>query len=41
MLEIMEMNAAAEEGFCRMYKAAREWDGKTHIVHRIESKQPT
>lgn len=40
MLEVIEMNAAAEEGFYKMYHAAREWDGKTHIVHRIESKQP-
>ena len=40
MLEVSEMNAAAEEGFYKMYQAAREWDGKTHIVHRIESKQP-
>jgi hypothetical protein len=40
MLEIIEMNAAAEEGFHKMCQAARDWDGKTHIVHRIETKQP-
>ena len=35
MLEVIEMNAAAEEGFYKMYQAAREWDGKTHIVYRV------
>ena len=35
MLEVIEMNAAAEQGFQRMYQAARDWDGKT-VVHRIE-----
>ncbi len=40
MLEIIEMNADAEQGFHTMYQAAQEWDGKTHIVHRIETKQP-
>ena len=40
MLEIIEMNAAAEEGFHGMYQASQEWDGKTHIVHRLESKRP-
>jgi hypothetical protein len=23
-----------------MYQAAQEWDGKTHIVHKIETAQP-
>jgi Glyoxalase/Bleomycin resistance protein/Dioxygenase superfamily len=40
MLEVIEMNAAAEEGCRTMYQAAQEWDGKTYIVHRIETKQP-
>ena len=37
MLEVIEMNSAAEQGFHTMYQAAQEWDGKTHIVHRIET----
>jgi hypothetical protein len=40
MLEIIEMNADAEEGFRKMYQAAQEWDGKAHIVHRLEPRQP-
>ena len=40
MLEVIEMNAAAEEGFHKMYRAAKEWDGKTHIVHHLETQQP-
>src|SRR3984885_14736158 len=40
MLEVIEMNAAAEQGFHTMYQAAQEWDGETHIVHRIDTKQP-
>jgi hypothetical protein len=40
MLEIIEMNADAEEGFHKMYQAAQEWDGKAHIVHRLEPRQP-
>ena len=28
MLEVIEMNAAAEQGFHAMYQAAQEWDGK-------------
>jgi len=40
MLEVIEMNAAAEEGFHKMYQAAHDWDGKTHIVHRLETTQP-
>jgi hypothetical protein len=36
MLEVIEMNAAAEEGFHKMYEAARAWDGRAHIVHRLE-----
>jgi hypothetical protein len=38
MLEIIEMNAEAETGFHTMYQAAQDWDGETHIVHRLESK---
>jgi hypothetical protein len=38
MLEIIEINAAAEEGFHKIYQAAREWDGKAHTVHRLEPK---
>ena len=34
MLEVIEMNAAAEQGFHAMYQAAQDWDGKTHIVTR-------
>ena len=37
MLEVIEMNAAAEQGFHTMYQAAQEWDGKTHMVHKIET----
>ena len=40
MLEIIEMNADAEEGFHKMYQTTQEWDGKAHIVHRLEQKQP-
>ena len=40
MLEVIEMNAAAEQGFHTMYQAAQEWDGKTHVVHQIETAQP-
>ena len=40
MLEVIEMNAAAEQGFHTMYQAAQEWDGKTHVVHKIETAQP-
>ncbi len=39
MLEVIEMNTAAEEGFHKMYQAAQEWDGETHIVHRLEAKR--
>lgn len=34
MLEVIEINAATEEAFYNMYKAAQEWNGKDHIVHR-------
>ena len=37
MLEVIEMNDAAEQGFHQMYQAARKWDGKTHTVHQVES----
>lgn len=37
MLEIIEVNAAAEEGFQTMVRAAEDWDGKT-LVHRLEPK---
>jgi hypothetical protein len=35
MLEVIEVNAAAEEGFHDMFHAAKEWDGKGHVVHRL------
>ena len=35
MLEVIELNAAAERGFQQMYEAARKWDGKP-LVHRLE-----
>ncbi len=41
MLEVIEMNDAAEPGFHSMYRAAQEWDGKGHVVHPIETPQPT
>jgi len=34
MLEVIEINAATEEAFHNIYKAAQEWNGKDHIVHR-------
>jgi hypothetical protein len=34
MLEVIEINAATEEVYHQMYEAAREWNGKDHIVHR-------
>jgi hypothetical protein len=34
MLEVIEINAATEEVYRGMYQAAREWNGKDHIVHR-------
>lgn len=34
MLEVIEINAATEQAFHGMYQAAREWNGKEHIVHR-------
>jgi hypothetical protein len=34
MLEIIEINAGTEKAFHGMYQAAREWNGKDHIVHR-------
>jgi len=34
MLEVIEINAGAEEAFYNVYKAAQEWNGKDHIVHR-------
>ena len=37
MLEVIEMNAAAEQGFHAMYLAAQDWDGKTHIVNQIQA----
>jgi Glyoxalase/Bleomycin resistance protein/Dioxygenase superfamily len=40
MLEVIEINAAAEEGYREMHRAAQEWDGHTHIVHRLAPKQP-
>jgi Glyoxalase/Bleomycin resistance protein/Dioxygenase superfamily len=40
MLEVIEMNAMAEQGFQAMYLAARDWDGKTHIVNQIRTAPP-
>jgi len=34
MLEVIEINPATEAEFHRIYEAAREWNGKDHIVHR-------
>jgi hypothetical protein len=34
MLEIIEINAATEEAFHNIQKAAREWNGTDHVVHR-------
>jgi hypothetical protein len=34
MLEVIEINAAAEDLYRQMYEAARQWNGKDHIVHR-------
>ena len=34
MLEVIEINAATEQAFHKIYQAAREWDGKDFIVHR-------
>jgi hypothetical protein len=33
MLEVIEINAATEEVYRQMYQAAKEWNGKDHIVH--------
>lgn len=40
MLEVIEMNAAAEDGFHTMYRAAQDWDGSSHIVHRLDAAPP-
>ena len=40
MLEIIEMTADAEEQYRTIYQAAKEWDGKTCIVHRLQPKKP-
>ena len=34
MLEVIEINAATEEAFYKVYQAAQEWNGKDYIVHR-------
>ncbi|MDR3423394.1 MAG: VOC family protein [Xanthobacteraceae bacterium] len=34
LLEVIEINTATEEVYRGMYQAAREWNGKDHIVHR-------
>ena len=34
MLEVIEINVATEEVYRQMYQAARDWNGKDHIVHR-------
>ena len=39
MLEVIEINHAAEEGYQQMYQAAQEWDGRTHAVHRLQPAQ--
>jgi hypothetical protein len=40
MLEIIEMTADVEAQYRAMYEAARQWDGKTHIVARLQPKPP-
>jgi Glyoxalase/Bleomycin resistance protein/Dioxygenase superfamily len=40
MLEIIEMTADVEEQYRRMYQAAKEWDGTTYMVHRLQPKGP-
>jgi hypothetical protein len=34
MLEVIEINAATEEAFHNIRKAAQEWNGKDFVVHR-------
>jgi Glyoxalase/Bleomycin resistance protein/Dioxygenase superfamily len=34
MLEVIEINAATEDLYRQMYQAAKDWDGKDHVVHR-------
>jgi hypothetical protein len=38
MLEVIEINAATEEAFYGICRAAQEWDGKSFIVHRDEQR---
>ena len=40
MLEFIEMTDDVEEQYRAMYQAAKDWDGKTHIVHRLQPKKP-
>ena len=40
MLEIIEMTADVEEQYRKMHQAAKEWDGQTHIVQRLQPKRP-
>lgn len=38
MLEIIEMTDDVEEQYRKMYQAAQEWDGQSHVVHRLQPK---
>lgn len=40
MLEIIEINAAAEEGYDEMRQAAERWNGQGHVVHRLQPREP-
>jgi hypothetical protein len=40
MIEIIEMTADVEEQYRTMYQAAKEWDGKTYIMHHLQPKKP-
>ncbi len=40
MIEIIEMTADVEEQYRMMYQAAKEWDSKTYIVHRLQPTKP-
>lgn len=40
MLEIIEMTAGVEQQYHMMYRAAKEWDGSSHVVHRLQPKPP-
>jgi hypothetical protein len=34
------MTADVEEQYRKMHQAAKEWDGQTHIVQRLQPKRP-